>query len=144
MRITLGPALVIACAAVAIPLTAGAANAAPADHHPVPAPATDHHHPGSGHTSSHDSTPLTTRVRHAAIRSMASTSSESATVDTVHKKGSEVDVECWVKGETVRGDRVWYRTTAPKTGYIAGADLAIDHEPSAGVQPCTMHSSGNR
>jgi hypothetical protein len=150
MRISFGQVLiaVTTLTAAVLPVTAAAANAAPADR-PAnpPAVVTSHHDPkavvqntAQNHPAPHRTTTLATSVPHATIRTMTSTERRSRTIVTLHAKGSRVDVSCYLAGDRVSGDRTWYRTAAPKIGYIAGAQLAIRHEPALHVEPCSLNT----
>jgi hypothetical protein len=152
MRISFGRALIAvgALTAALIPAAAGTANAAPAGG-PNNTPTvvthdsnTNHHDPTitvNHQPASHHATTLMTRIPHASIRTMASNAHLSRPVATLQGKGSQVKVKCYVTGQRVAGDALWYRTTAPKTGYIAGAQLTIRHEPAANVTACTMKTT---
>lgn len=151
MRITFGHALVAitAITAALIPISTSPANAAPADKPKPPAATTHHENPGHEnpnvvpipHANPHSrTTTLTTQIPRASIRTLASTDRRSRTVTTLRGKGSTVEVSCYLLGERVSGDRTWYRTVSPSTGYISGAELAIRHEPAMHVQQCTMNS----
>jgi hypothetical protein len=134
-------------AAVAVP-TAGVAYAAtgshhpgtPAHHQPVPPqhhqPAPPHHQPTPPHHSVPIARVLTTRVPGAEIRTRPTTSRSAKTLTTFRRPGSAVKVICYTSGTSVSHDNVWYRTTSPKTGYIAGRWLNIKKEPVAGVARC--------
>jgi hypothetical protein len=50
--------------------------------------------------------------------------------------GSRVAVNCYVLGQSIEGDRVWYHTIAPKYGYVAGLNLDTGHDPAYGVPRC--------
>jgi uncharacterized protein YraI len=52
------------------------------------------------------------------VRSAPNTSSPSVT--TIATSGAPVTVTCYVYGQSVRGNRVWYRVSNPGTGYVSG------------------------
>jgi hypothetical protein len=150
MRISFGRALIAvgALTAALIPVAAGTANAAPAGRNDTPPVVVAHHGTANNHDPKvvvihhpvlHHATTLMTRIPHANIRTLASNEHHSRTVATLRGKGSQVEVQCYVTGQRVSGDPVWYRTTSPQTGYIAGAQLTIRHEPAAHVTACAMN-----
>jgi hypothetical protein len=57
-------------------------------------------------------------------------------VGRLGRAGSPVVVTCWVRGQSVKGDNVWYRTVAPLRGYVAGAYLNTGRDPARGVPHC--------
>ena len=149
MRISFGRALIAvgALTAALIPVAGGTADAAPAGGpNNTPAVVThdgaaNHHNPTitvNHKPAPHRATTLMTRIPNASIRTMASNNHHSRPVVTLRGKGSQVKVKCYVTGQRVAGDTVWYRTTAPKTGYIAGAQLTFRHEPAAEVTACVL------
>ena len=133
-RFSLGRSLLVAgvLVAVAVPATAGVAYAGAAPHHPHNPPGHHHHH-GTHASSAHHTTTLRTVVPDARIRNKATTTRHSRVVDTLHARGSEVQVTCHKTGMPVNGDATWYKTVAPARGYIAAATL--DH-PSTAIPLC--------
>ena len=51
--------------------------------------------------------------------------------------GTKVSVDCWARGSSVFGDRIWYLITAPHTGFVAGFYLSTGRDPAAGIPSCT-------
>ena len=51
--------------------------------------------------------------------------------------GTKVSVDCWARGSSVFGDRIWYLITAPHTGFVAGFYLNTGRDPAAGIPSCT-------
>ena len=41
-----------------------------------------------------------------------------AVVGTIPESGTPVRVDCWRRGEPVRGDTVWYRLLGPVEGWV--------------------------
>lgn len=39
-------------------------------------------------------------------------------VATIPESGTPVRVKCWVRGEVVSGDPVWYRIASPQDGWV--------------------------
>jgi hypothetical protein len=50
--------------------------------------------------------------------------------------GTKVTVRCYAIGESVSGDNVWYRITAPRTGMVAGFYLNTGRDPATGIRHC--------
>jgi Bacterial SH3 domain len=57
-------------------------------------------------------------------------------VRTLDRVGTKVTVNCWVAGEDISGDAIWYHTIAPDRGYVAGEHLDTGHDPAYGVPRC--------
>jgi hypothetical protein len=55
---------------------------------------------------------------------------------TIQKMGSRVTVDCYVRGESIGGDDVWYHVTAPVAGFVSGAHLNTGHDPAYGIPAC--------
>lgn len=68
------------------------------------------------------------------IRSLAT--AFATRVTTVRRMGSAVTVTCWIYGQAINGNPVWYRTVAPRSGYVAGQHLNTGRDPAKGVPPC--------
>ena len=51
--------------------------------------------------------------------------------------GTKVSVDCWARGSSVFGDRIWYLITAPHAGFVAGFYLDTGRDPAAGIPSCT-------
>jgi hypothetical protein len=75
-----------------------------------------------------------TKVAGLVIRSGPSTRFKA--VGRIALKGSRVVVSCWTRGQSVRGDNVWYGTVSPFRGFAAGAFLNTGRDPAAGVPHC--------
>jgi hypothetical protein len=145
MRVSFSRAVIAitALTAALLPITTGSANAAPTNNTANPPVAVIHHDIANvvaiRREAPHRTTTLITRIPRASIRTMASADRRSRTVATLRGKGSPVTARCYLAGERVAGDRTWYRTVSPSAGYIAGADLAIRHEPALHVYPCALN-----
>jgi hypothetical protein len=50
--------------------------------------------------------------------------------------GTKVSVDCWARGSSVFGDRIWYLITTPHTGFVAGFYLNTGRDPAAGIPSC--------
>jgi hypothetical protein len=75
-----------------------------------------------------------TLVTGLAVRKAASsTSTKRAALGTV---GTEVTVRCYAVGESVSGDGVWYRITAPRVGMVSGFYLNTGRDPATGIRHC--------
>lgn len=48
----------------------------------------------------------------------AAPTTASAVVGSVAEVETRVEIECWTRGEPVRGDDVWFRIGAPYVGYV--------------------------
>lgn len=75
-----------------------------------------------------------TKVAGLVIRS--GPSAKFKAVGRIAAKGSKVVVSCWTRGQSVRGDNVWYGTVAPFRGFAAGAFLNTGRDPARGVPHC--------
>ena len=51
--------------------------------------------------------------------------------------GTKVSVDCWARGSSVFGDRIWYLITKPYAGFVAGFYLNTGRDPAAGMPACT-------
>jgi hypothetical protein len=75
-----------------------------------------------------------TVVKGLAVRKAASsTSLKRASLGVA---GTKVTVRCYVVGESVAGDAVWYRITAPRSGMVAGFYLNTGRDPATGISRC--------
>jgi hypothetical protein len=75
-----------------------------------------------------------TLVTGLAVRKAASsTSTKRAALGTA---GTEVSVRCYAVGESVSGDGVWYRITAPRAGMVSGFYLNTGRDPATGIRHC--------
>jgi hypothetical protein len=75
-----------------------------------------------------------TLVPGLAVRKAAS--STSAMRAKLGTAGTKVTVHCYAVGESVSGDSVWYRITAPLTGMVAGFYLSTGRDPATEVPHC--------
>jgi hypothetical protein len=75
-----------------------------------------------------------TKVAGLYVRSGPSTTKKS--VGRLGKVGSTVVLTCWVKGQNIRGDVIWYYTIKPFVGYVAGRYLNTGSDPAKGVPHC--------
>ena len=50
--------------------------------------------------------------------------------------GSEVRVDCYIKGTPIFDDPIWYHATSPATGYVTGRLLNTGGDPLPGVPRC--------
>lgn len=58
----------------------------------------------------------TTSIPGLHVRAQPSTA--SPVVATVERSGTYVRIDCFVRGESVSGDTVWYRISSPHDGYV--------------------------
>ncbi len=68
------------------------------------------------------------------VRSGPSTA--SAVVGTIADDGTRVEIECWTRGEAVRGDTVWYRIGAPVAGFVTNYYVETTGDVMAAEDPC--------
>ncbi len=61
-------------------------------------------------------------------------------VGTIRRSGTPVAVSCYAMGSSVAGNRVWYRISAPDSGYITSYYTATHLDPVAGVSRCKTFS----
>ncbi len=57
-------------------------------------------------------------------------------VGTIDEDGARVDIECWTRGEQVRGDTVWFRIGAPVPGYVTNYYVETTGDVLAAEDPC--------
>jgi hypothetical protein len=50
--------------------------------------------------------------------------------------GSRVKIDCYVKGQRVLQDPIWYHAVAPQAGYVSGRLLNTGGDPAPGVPRC--------
>jgi|SRR5882757_3223988 len=62
--------------------------------------------------------------------------SDSSTVKVLGAAGSPVTLSCWVSGQTVQGDAIWYRLAKPAVGYAAAYYVNTGRDPAAGIAHC--------
>lgn len=55
---------------------------------------------------------------------------------TLGKMGSKVRVTCYVLGESVSGDDVWYHVSRPVSGFVSGSHLNTGHDPAYQIPSC--------
>jgi hypothetical protein len=55
---------------------------------------------------------------------------------TLGKMGSKVRVTCYVLGESVSGDDVWYHVSKPVSGFVSGSHLNTGHDPAYQIPSC--------
>jgi hypothetical protein len=55
---------------------------------------------------------------------------------TLGRMGSKVRVTCYVLGESVTGDDVWYHVTRPISGFVSGSHLNTGHDPAYQIPSC--------
>jgi hypothetical protein len=60
----------------------------------------------------------------------------AARLDTLGRVGSQVTVNCYVLGELIGKDDVWYHVTSPVTGFISGSHLNTGRDPAYGIPAC--------
>jgi hypothetical protein len=143
-RLSFGRALAVAgiVTAVAVPLTAGSAFAAPKPHQPSAPVHTAGHQPGPVHTAGHQPGPvhtaghrpskhhhtkvttLRTRTRDAQIRTSPTADRHTRSISTLRMPGSKVAVTCYTNGAQVNGSSIWFQTVAPARGYISSSAVA--------------------
>ena len=151
-RLSFGRTLAVAGAvtAVALPLTAGSAFAAPQPHNPPqpPSHSTSHHPAPPSHSVGHHPMPpshsvghpmpaphhdvvtqLRTRVRNAQVRLSPTADRHGRTLSILRNPGSRVAVTCWTLGARENGSNTWYRTVAPARGYISSTEVARPAHP---------------
>ena len=98
------------------------------------ASAATHAHSHSSSTNIPAPKAFSTNVADVTVYSQPRTTSSS--VGGLGAAGSQVTVDCYVVGQRVRGDRIWYHATAPTVGYVAGKYLHTGHDPARGVWRC--------
>ncbi len=55
---------------------------------------------------------------------------------TLRRMGTAVTVTCWMYGQSINRDPVWYRTVAPIRGFVTGQHLDTGQDPANGVPRC--------
>lgn len=45
-------------------------------------------------------------------------------------------MECWARGSSVFGDKIWYVIVTPRAGFVAGYFLSTGRDPAAGIHRC--------
>jgi hypothetical protein len=79
---------------------------------------------------------LTTTTAGVHVRTQPNTGRGSHIAATLGKAGIRITVSCYVTGQSVGGDRIWYRTVKPARDYVTGKYLHTGHEPAPGVPHC--------
>jgi hypothetical protein len=136
-------------AAAVLSVATGVANASASETHqaaraPRPAPPANAVHgtnaaapaPGAPVKAAGPKTFLT-KVNGLHVRTQPNTARGSRVVTTLARAGTRVAVSCYLLGQSVNRDRVWYRTVTPAGDYVSGHYLRVAHEPAAGVARCT-------
>jgi hypothetical protein len=60
----------------------------------------------------------------------------STRLTTLGRMGSRITVNCYVLGQKSAGDPVWYHSTRPKAGFVAGSLLNTGRDPAYKVPAC--------
>ncbi len=60
----------------------------------------------------------------------------AAMLATLGRMGSKVTVTCYVLGEAISGDHVWYHVTKPVSGFVSGSHLNTGHDPAYQIPSC--------
>jgi hypothetical protein len=55
---------------------------------------------------------------------------------TLGRVGSTVTVNCYVNGQKISGDVIWYHVTNPLAGFVAGVNLNTGEDPAFGIPAC--------
>jgi hypothetical protein len=55
---------------------------------------------------------------------------------TLGRVGSIVAVDCYVVGQKIDGDVIWYHVTHPLAGFVAGRNLNTGQDPAYGIPAC--------
>jgi hypothetical protein len=55
---------------------------------------------------------------------------------TLGRMGSKVTVSCYVLGQAISGDDVWYHVTKPVSGFVSGSHLNTGHDPAYQIPSC--------
>lgn len=55
---------------------------------------------------------------------------------TLGRPGSKVTINCYVHGQLVSGDAVWYHVIRPVAGFVAGAHLNTGRDPAYKIPAC--------
>ena len=50
----------------------------------------------------------------------------SPVIGNVGSAGTAITVDCFVRGESIHGDTVWYRITSPDSGYVTDYYVSTD------------------
>lgn len=70
------------------------------------------------------------------IRKCAATTSPCSVVKTLPAAGTQVHAICWVVGESVYGDNIWYEVDSPAHGAIAGYWINSGTDPNPKLTHC--------
>jgi hypothetical protein len=55
---------------------------------------------------------------------------------TLGRMGSKVTITCYVSGQRVDGDSVWYHSVRPLAGFVAGTNLNTGRDPAYRIPAC--------
>jgi hypothetical protein len=118
-------------AAVATALAAGLLVAAPASAAPASA--------GALVRPAAPAVPARTHVYRTLVTGLAVR--ESATTTSLKRAvlgaaGTKVRVRCFVVGQPVGGDNIWYMITGPHSGLVVGFYLNTGSDPAVGIPSC--------
>jgi hypothetical protein len=112
------PVAAAAAAGLFVATPALATQAGPALHHP---------HVVRGTT-------LRTRVPGLKVRTAPNMRARSVAV--IGRAGSRILVRCWTRGESIRGNNIWFLTTTPRAGFVPGAFLFPGAHGLRGLPRC--------
>jgi hypothetical protein len=70
------------------------------------------------------------------VRVFSSASTEAAASGQLGRSGTGVSVTCWTTGLDYNGNPIWYRISAPISGYVAAFNLSAHFAPAAHVAHC--------
>ncbi len=76
----------------------------------------------------------TTSVSGLNVRAEPTTA--SPVVASIDRVETGVGIDCFVYGEQIHGDPVWYRIDRPHSGYVTNYYVDTDGEGLAGVPSC--------
>jgi uncharacterized protein YgiM (DUF1202 family) len=75
-----------------------------------------------------------TTVSGLNIRSKPTTASR--VVGKLSTAGASVQVVCFTRGQSIHGQTMWYRISAPHTGYVSGYYIRADSSTRANTPRC--------
>jgi hypothetical protein len=55
---------------------------------------------------------------------------------TLGRMGSKVTVNCYVTGQRVNGDSIWYHSVRPLAGFLSGTNLNTGRDPAYRIPAC--------
>jgi len=70
------------------------------------------------------------------VKVFASASTEAVATGQLGRARSAVSVTCWTTGIDYDGNPIWYRISAPITGYVAAFNIAAHFAPALRVPHC--------